>query len=143
MAFVGYYKIDLREIPEQYAGQRLLEVVRESEMLLRKEVERFAYYFRREFDYDTVQFEKTDKTPYIAYLFANEEYHHPRVWFGACCFRTRNYGDLERPIQALQWIWMHPFQRNQGALKGWWPTFRANHGDFIVEPPLSPAMKQF
>lgn len=143
MSFVGYYRIDLHEIPKRYERQRLLKVVRKSEVLLRKEVERIAYYFRREFSYDWLQFEKTDKTPYTAYLFANEDNHYPHVWIGACCFRTRNYGDLSLTVNALQWIWMHPYYRSKGVLKEWWSSFRREHGDFMVEPPLSPAMKLF
>jgi hypothetical protein len=143
MAFVGYYRIDLREIPKRYEGQRLIKVVHESPELLRAEVERLAYFFKREFSYSFVQFEKTDKTPYTAYLFGNEENHYPHVWAGACCFRTREYKDLGRKVEALQWIWMHPYERNKGFLKEWWPTFHENHGDFMVEPPLSHGMKQF
>ena len=143
MAFISYYRIELREIPQQYEGQRLLKVVRRSDMLLRKEVERIAWFFRREFDYDLVQFTKTDKTPYTAYLLANEGNEHPRVWVGACCFRARDYADLGQQVEALQWVWIHPYHRSKGLLKGLWPTLCENHGDFIVEEPLSPSMKQF
>jgi hypothetical protein len=141
--FIGYYRIDLREIPRRYEGQRLIEVLRESDMLLRTEVERLAHFFKREFSYDALQFDKTDKSPYTAYLFPNEENHYPHVWVGACCFRTREYSDLGQKVEALQWIWIHPYYRNKGMLKEWWSTLRQNHKDFIVEPPLSPSMKQF
>jgi len=143
MRFIGYYRIDLREVPRRYDGEGLIKVSPESHLVLRAEVERFAHFFKREFSYDALQFEKSDKSPHTAYLFANEDDHYPHVWIGACCFRTREYSDLGRKAQALQWIWIHPYYRGKGILKKWWSTLRANHGDFIVEPPLSTSMKQF
>lgn len=138
-----YYRIDLRDIPKKYEDQQLIKVERGSDRPLRKEVARLAYYFRREFHYDFVQFEEADETPYTAYLFANETRRYPRVWAGGCCFRTRSYEDLERPFEALQWAWIHPYCRSRGILKESWATLRANHGDFFAEPPVSPAMRAF
>lgn len=54
------YRIDLKEIPARYRARHILEVHPYSPLLLRKEVEKFAYYFRREFDYDFVQFDSAD-----------------------------------------------------------------------------------
>jgi hypothetical protein len=93
-----------------------LQVVHKSPILLRKEVEHFAYYFRREFHYDFVQFAARDNTGYTAYLFTNEARMHPRVWIGACCFRIRNDKTIGFPIQALQWMWIHPYYRSRGIL---------------------------
>src|SRR5205807_1009528 len=120
-----------------YERVPLLLVSRNSPIVLRKEVQRFASYFRSEFGYDIVQYSATEKTTYSAYLIANPDYWHPRTWVGACCFRERSSGN------ALQWIWMHPFWRNQGILRANWPTLKKYHGDFVVEGPLSPAMENF
>ena len=40
-------------------------------------------------------------------------------------------------------IWLHPYCRRKGILTEIWPELRENHGDFFVEPPLSPAMLHF
>ena len=140
-----YYRIDLREIPKKYWDEEsgLVKVVRNSPILLRKEVEHLAYYFRGEFRYDFVQFGANDDTEYTAYLFANERRRHPRVWVGACCFRTRNPKDIGFPFQALQWIWIHPYFRSRGLLTTHWPTLKKNHGDFYTEPPISSGMCGF
>jgi len=114
---------------------------------LRREVERFAIYFRREFSYDFQQFVATEKPknhekPYAAYLFINEQNHHPRVWVGGCCFRWREYQDVGARW-AAQWMWLHPYYRNKGILSSAWDRFHELHGKFICEPPFSPAMKAF
>jgi hypothetical protein len=31
----------------------------------------------------------------------------------------------------------------KGVLTDAWPKLRADHGDFLVEPPFSPAMRHF
>lgn len=138
-----YYRIDLRDILVKYREHQLLRVVSGSDIRLRKEVERLAYYFKRELHFDFLQYEATDNTSHTAYLFANEMRHIPRVWVGACCFRTRTFKDLEKPYEALQWIWIHPYYRNRGILLKSWSTLRKNHGDFFAEPPVSPAMRAF
>ena len=135
------YRIDLEVIPRKYEWMPLLPVSRNSEMMLRKQVERFASYFRSEFHYDFLQYSAAEKASYSAYLFANPQNHFPRTWVGACCFRERTSGN--RKWQALQWIWIHPFSRNRGVLKENWPALKKYHGNFAVEPPLSPAMEHF
>lgn len=134
------YRIDLKDIPERYRGESLLKILPNSTLRLKAEVEKFAYYFRREGHYDFVQFEATDTGPYTAYLFASDE---RRVWIGACCFRTRLYADVGIPIAVLQWIWLHPYFRGRGVLRRHWQTLHKEHGDFYVEPPLSHGMRGF
>jgi hypothetical protein len=139
------YLIDLDEIPAPYESESLLQVLHTSPLLLRQGVEKFARYFHRESTYDCIQFdaEETDaeeKKPYTAYLFSDKD---QAAWAGACCFRTRCYEGIGVPCEALQWIWLHPFCRTRGILKSHWATLRANHGDFYVEPPLSPGMLRF
>ena len=133
--FNRYYEIKLRVMAND--DSLLVRVLPNSQLSLRKEVERLAHYFRQEFDYDFVQFSTHDKDRrYTAYLFGNHE-----VWYGACCFRKRRVPGYE--FEALQWIWMHPFMRNKGHLSREWKTLRENHGDFYVESPISDSMIQF
>lgn len=58
-----YYRIDLNDVPAslQDLPNEPLAVTPESPLKLRREVERFAIYFRREFGYDFQQFEATEK----------------------------------------------------------------------------------
>jgi hypothetical protein len=144
-----YYQIALHEIPESVVdSENPLAVKPESPLKLRREVERFAIYFRREFSYDFQQFEATEKpskpdfVPYAAYLFANGPNSYPRIWVGACCFRWREYTNVE-PRWAAQWIWFHPYFRGKGILSKAWDKFHELHGNFYNEPPHSPAMEAF
>jgi hypothetical protein len=142
--FVRYYRIDLREIDsEKYEGIRLVKITRRSPLTLRKQVEMFARYFKREFQYTFIQFCASDEDNYTAYLFTNPDTEFPRVWAGACCFRIRDYEDIKLAGEGLQWIWIHPYFRSKGMLTEVWPELRKNHGDFDVERPISPAMKAF
>jgi len=115
-------------------------------MKLRRVVERFAIYFRREFEYDFQQFEATEKpkaeNSYAAYLFANEPNWDPRVWVGACCFRWRKFEDVGHQW-AMQWMWLHPYFRGKGILSHSWDKFHELHGNFFCEPPFSRAMTLF
>lgn len=121
-----------------------MAVTPKSSLRLRREVERFAIYFRREFDYDFQQFEATERPrkAYAAYLFTSEPNCFPRMWAGACCFRWREYKEMD-PRWAVQWIWLHPYYRSKGILGRAWERFHELHGNFICEPPLSPAMEAF
>ena len=96
-----------------------------------------ARYFRREFDYDWVQYEIKDceDPTCVAFMWfpwdvsPSDDFWLPVV--GACCFRRRENG------WALQWVWMHPFFRRQGLLRQAWAGFRAEFGDFEIETPSS------
>lgn len=141
------YRIDLTEVPKPYADQELVKVLPRSPMQLRKQVERFAWYFKREGHFDFLQYEAADgrediKTESTAYLFRIPENRFPLVWIGAASFRTREFKDVGR-TRVLQWIWLHPYWRNHGMLTKLWPTLRAEQGDFFTKPPLSPAMEAF
>ena len=97
--FVPSYRIDLSEVPKLFVHppDEPLAITPKSPLKLRREVQRFAIYFLREFDYDFLQFVATEKPkkPYAAYLFINEPNRYPRVWVGACCFRWREFTDAE------------------------------------------------
>jgi hypothetical protein len=144
-----YYRIDLNEVPKSFANSvdEYLAVTPTSPLKLRREVERFAQYFRREFRYDFQQFEAIEKPkdqekPYAAYLFTNKQNQYPRVWAGACCFRWREFKGVE-PRWAMQWMWLHPYYRGKGILGRAWDKFHELHENFFCEPPFSPAMEAF
>jgi hypothetical protein len=65
---MDYYRTDLRKVPRKYRRPELLQVTRSSALKLRKQVERFAIYFQREFDYPIQEFAAEEKRPYTAYL---------------------------------------------------------------------------
>jgi hypothetical protein len=142
VANLEYYRIDLKRIREKYRNSELLQVTRRSPFKLRKEVERFAIYFMREFDCPVQEFHAKENGPYTAYLLTNTYSRDAPVWAGACCFRPESFA---YPVhgQTLRWIWLHPYFRAKGILSEIWPELRENHGDFFVEPPLSPAMLHF
>jgi hypothetical protein len=136
---VDYYRIDLNKIARKYRSPDLLQVTRASPLKLRQEVERFAIYFQREFEYSVREFTAKEKRPYTAYLLSESE---RRVWIGACFFRPQSgVSALDR--ETLRWIWLHPYCRLKGVLTEVWPKLRAAHGDFFIEPPFSPVMRHF
>ena len=142
MTRVDYYRIDLKKIPRKYRNSEPLQVTRRSALKLREQVEQFAIYFMREFDYAVQEFDAKEKVPYTAYLLPDSADRHARVWIGACCFRPESYVHYVHD-DTLRWIWLHPYHRMKGVLTEVWPFLRANHGDFFIEPPLSPGMLHF
>ena len=136
----NFSRIHLNFVPDRYDREPLLPVLPGSPMRLRVEVERLARYLRSEFDYG-MQFDRNDSDPYAAYLLTDSG-SAPSVWAGACCFRERDYA-AAGDVQTLDWVWIHPYLRRKGLLARHWPTLRANHGDFAVEPPVSEAMARF
>lgn len=112
---------------------------------LRRAVYTLARNFRREFEYDFVQYgvdgDDRDETC-RAFLWARAETNTTGQAFGGCCFRRRDWEDAE-PGYCLTWIWMHPYMRNKGFLTESWPYFKERFGDFTIEPPISHAMEGF
>jgi hypothetical protein len=109
---------------------------------LRYPVEVMATYFRREFHYDFVQYDRNwrdDNPGDRAYIWTENDWLvNDRVpVIGAVSFRQRT------SHYALQWIWIHPFQRNRCRLTMAWSYFLDRFGDFKVEGPLSHAMEGF
>ena len=66
----------MKRIPGKYRSSQPLSVARQSPLKLRKQVELFATYFRREFDYAIREFDARDKDPYTAYLFPDQTEIH-------------------------------------------------------------------
>jgi hypothetical protein len=130
----------------------LTRVTAQSALPLRRAVFQCARYFRHEMRYDFIQYgqdgRETDPD-HVAFLWpdpqalrfaGNDDVLVPAV--GAGCFRWRQWQDAPHGW-ALQWLWLHPYQRRQGLLTAAWPAFRDEFGDFVCEPPLSDAMKGF
>jgi hypothetical protein len=119
----------------------LCEVRPNSPFYLREMVEKIAYYFLRELNYDFAQFSSYDQTEYWAYLFLEDgigTHGKVRIAVGACCFRRRDWEDKSMPSEyGLQWVWIHPYRRNWGYLKWAWPRLVKKFGDFMPEPPFS------
>ena len=95
----------------------------------RRAVYKIARYFRREFQYDFVQFHETERGGYVAFLWPHPEAASLPEGFrvacvGATCFRHREDG------WAMQWVWLHPFWRRRGLLSGAWPRFVKEFGAF-------------
>lgn len=99
-----------------------------------------ASAFKREFRYDWIQWGSRtgDSDPEVhGFLFSDQK----SAVVGACAFRLRPSDMGDR--WALQWIWICPRFRRQGLLKQHWTGFRQRFGDFLVEAPVSDAMKTF
>jgi hypothetical protein len=122
-----------------------IRVTTASPKALRKAVYSIACFFRREFEYDFVQYGyegSENDLEHVAWLWIHPQTQGMSSDFsvpviGACCFRKREVG------YALQWVWLHPYWRRHGLLSEAWPEFISEFGSFDCEPPLSDAMKRF
>ena len=120
--------------PEQVG---LVHVTTGSSRWVHGEIYLRAAAFRREFQYDFVQWSdpKGDADPHVrGYLFIDSA----NVAVGACAFRWRE--DEGGSFWGMQWIWIAPKYRRAGVLTKHWNTLRQVHGDFYVEPPVSDAV---
>jgi len=61
---------------------------------------------------------------------------------GAVAFDKVEFEDGKTEY-VLRFCWIHPFCRNRGLLKESWRTLSFRFKDFLVERPLTPAMKVF
>jgi hypothetical protein len=103
-----------------------------------------AMYFRREFQWDFVQYHHDNhgNERDRVFLWTQEPLRHDKVAVGAICFRWRDYEDAPHGL-ALAWVWIHPYLRRKGILSAYWPFFREVYGNFYVERPISTAMADF
>jgi len=131
----------------------ILTVTKYSDEHIRQQLELFARYFKKEFKYNSIQYEANehlfDENRYSGFLFSELardrlEEDTPSVFrlFGGGCFRWREYKD-HKPTWVLDWIWIHPFFRHRGHLHKHWKFMRDRYGDFLVEHPLSADMEKF
>ena len=132
-----------------FTNRRLMLVNWATRPARKNQVLHFAKFFRREFRYDFVQFGSAaseSEDNFEAWLFFSDRILWP--WgeerpIGAACFRKRSYSDLPQYKWALQWIWIHPYERAQGLWKTHFEFFKQRYGGFIPEPPLSKSMESF
>lgn len=123
---------------------RCYTVTHRSPKSVRKAVEVIATYFRREFNYDFVQYSAEHcQESTLAYLWtANGWLGEGNVVIGACAFYWEEWTNVQ-PCWCLGWVWFHPYERRSGNLTKAWPFFRARFGEFWVSQPLSGAMEAF
>lgn len=115
------------------------ELVTESSPIWKhKEMYNRARAFKRELHYDFIQWNEDGNVGQEArgFLFTGEK----GEIVGACAFRQRKE---KQKRWGLQWIWFCPIERRKGHLEKRWSTLRERFGDFLVEPPVSNAMKTF
>ncbi|HEU6448929.1 MAG TPA: hypothetical protein VFV23_10880 [Verrucomicrobiae bacterium] len=118
----------------------------------RKEVEKLAYYFRREMHYDFPPYTASEAEYSLDVLrdrvliFTN---HHTtekweRVFYliGAVGVRWRKWEDAPHGW-SVAWVWFHPYERRKGHLTKAWPFLLEMFPKPHVEPPISDAMKRF
>lgn len=113
-----------------------------SAISIKRTLEQYAYYFRREFHYDFVQYGADDHITDLdikAFLFPDPQGKF--YWVGGCCFRYRHKGG--KNYWALQWIWVHPEYRGKGVTRAAWSTFEEEMGSFKIEEPVSISMQYF
>jgi hypothetical protein len=79
-------------------------------------VERFAYYFKREFRYDFRQFEAEDPEEYRAWLFASNRLSPEWRAVGAACFRQREYEGDEKACWHYNGFGFIPISEARAAL---------------------------
>lgn len=125
---------------------RLLKVNSDSNKSTKNALYKMALYFKREFQYDFVQYDQdeNDDKNTKCFIFCDPEYDNKVSAYGGCVFRYRAQWENIENHWALQWIWLHPFRRNRGILSAEWGNFQRLFGDnFMVESPLSASMEQF
>ncbi len=139
---------------EQWETSPLL-VLASSPIAMRKRVEKFARYFKREFRTDFLAYEASEVPgqygciPYEAHLFfeeardlMEEDKSVPYRIVGAACFRWQTWSKA-LPSWEFSWVWLHPFARGRGHLSKAWPAFEQKYGHFAVSTALSRDMAAF
>ena len=132
------WKLDEETIDGVSADQSgLIAVRRNSPLRLLRGGQQMAHYFQREMDYDFLQYTAVDMGESdVAYLWT---YGYPiddigsLEAVGGCCFRFRQDDNVKILFFALQWIWIHPYLRHKGLLKGAWPYCSKRFGWFAME----------
>lgn len=150
-----YYSLSLPVAEMRTISQSPTLVLPSDSILMRRRIEKFAKHFKREMRFDFPQFEAEEQpgmygyVPYEAYIFHEAagdvwfgEGPIKQRFFGACCFRWREWGNAS-PEWSLDWVWLHPYFRKRGFLAETWPKFKQKYGDFHLAEPLSCCMKTF
>ena len=109
-------------------------ITKESSIVLKRAMYKLALYFKREFNYDYIQYDIHSKNKYIGYMWTEED-----VIIGGCLFWWADRDDCWR----MNWAWFHPYVRNRKLLSESWNYFLERHEKFDVDLPLSGNMKTF
>jgi hypothetical protein len=143
--FTGQESWPLR-VDVSYQPVTLWRLARLSPLRLHQAVERCARDFRREFDYDFLQYsarEPYDTRETQAWLWTQtaDTSAHTQV-LGAACLRLRTYTNIPEPFWAMQWIWFHPYARRRGLFRAAWPLILTHYDGVQMEPPVSSTMQR-
>lgn len=140
------YNIELPILDSLEGYKHLLYVEPTSDYALKNALETIACYFRQEFRYDHLQYDKSEHpSDCIGVLFCEramdlvkDDDHYPNRVIGAACFHKG-----ETQPYFLDWIWFHPFARNRGRLSRDWQALQSKFNKFGFTEPLSPHMAAF
>ena len=140
------YNIELPILDSLEGYKDLLYIEPTSDCALKTALETMACYFKQEFRYDYLQYDKSEHpSECTGVLFCEramdlvrDENHFPNRVIGGACFRRE-----ETEFYFLDWIWLHPFARNRGRLSREWKAMESKFGKFGFTEPLSPHMAAF
>lgn len=140
------YDIILPVVDNLDGYKDLIYVKSDSPTSCKNALELIAMYFQREFRYTHLQYAASDSNDdCIGVLFSKPasdlvvlESDYPNRIIGGACFRVSHEGNYK-----LDWIWFHPYERNQGNLKRNWKEFKEKFGKFVLTKPISASMKAF
>ena len=114
----------------------------------RKEVEKLAYYFKREMAYDFPPYtaNEDESSREVSrdrvLVFAKEDWDNGVRFIGAVGVRWWEWS-ASRPWWTASWAWLHPYERRKGHLTKAWPFLLSMFPSPRMEPPLSHSMMQF
>ena len=105
-----------------------------------KEVYERAVMFKREMEFDFVQWESPPargrvNEQAVAYLLCPVDANSTIA--GVCAFRDRD------GVWTMDWAWLAPRYRRLGLMRNSWSDLVAEFGDFPLETPLSDSMQSF
>lgn len=148
---VRFPKDDEREI---YFGSEtnqlcptLVEIFHDDSIAIRNSVRKCAEYFRREFNYDFVQYDVDSHSIgriILAYRkpFVFDDLSLRYIIIGAMAFDQHRH-ENGAPYWLMTWAWLHPYCRSKGILSGSLPKLEQLLGKFEIDPPYSPSMVCF
>ena len=126
--------------------ETLIYILPSSDKAQKLSLEELARYFKNESRYTHLQYCREDEnTDCIGFLITKrapdlvrDMDHHPYKIVGGGCFREGQNGEY-----CLDWIWIHPYERNRGNLERLWPEFESRFGKFGLTLPVSKQMMGF
>lgn len=147
------FTITLPTSIDYHSPSDLIFIDKNSAYDLRRKLQTFAYYFKRELKFDFIQYQASEHLEgpgtYRGFLFTSfaydlleEDEPTPYRLYGGGLFRWQEREDSE-PNWELDWIWLHPFFRHRGILTKNWPILLREFGKFDIARPLSADMERF